>query len=202
MSEPDLPEPDAAPPDPAVARAVAAAAAAERLTRDIDAEVQREQAENLIKRHMLAAAALALVPVAVVDVAGLVASQIAMARALARCYGVPFDEMRARATVLSLLTGSAPALSVLALSSGAKLIPGIGTLAGSGSIGVAGAATTYAVGRVLVHHFAQGGTLPGLDAARLRGRFRRELRHGLRLAKRSVPGSRSAAPAEQRHAAD
>jgi hypothetical protein len=64
MSEPDAAPPHPAPdpsPDPAVERAVAAAA--ERLTRDIDAAVRREQAENLIQRHMLAAAALALVPV-------------------------------------------------------------------------------------------------------------------------------------------
>jgi uncharacterized protein (DUF697 family) len=120
--------------------------------------------------------------VAVLDIAALVESQVALARSLARCYDVPFQELRAKSLILSLLAGSAPTLSVLALSSGAKLMPGIGTLAGSGSIGVAGAATTHALGRVLVHHFEHGGTLLTLDLSRLRKRFRRELRRGWRVA--------------------
>ncbi|WP_058553492.1 DUF697 domain-containing protein [Thiohalocapsa sp. ML1] len=203
MSEPDAAPPATDPdPDPAVEHALAAAVAAEQLTRDIDAAVRREQAENLIQRHMLAAAALALVPVALLDMAGLIASQIAMTRALARCFDVPFDEVRARAVLLSLLTGSAPTLSMLALSSGAKLIPGIGTLAGSGSIGVAGGAVTYALGKVLAHHFEHGGTLRGLDGSRLRGRFRRELRRGWSLAQGAIPGSRKRPSADQVNAAD
>jgi uncharacterized protein (DUF697 family) len=169
-------------PDQTVERAVAAAAVAERMTNDVEAALRREQAENLIKKHVLAAAALSLVPLAILDIAAMVVNQIAMARGLAQCYDVPFDELRARTVVISLLAGSAPTLSVMALSSSAKLIPGIGTLFGSGTIGVTGGAATYALGRVLIRHFEGGGTLLSLDLKRLRECFRAELRRGREVA--------------------
>jgi uncharacterized protein (DUF697 family) len=196
-----LSEPVDVRPDRSVEPAVAAAEAAEQLTRDIDAAVRRAQTENLIKGHVLAAAAASLVPVALLDIAALVAGQIVMARRLARYYGVPFDELRARVTVMSLLAGSLPTLSVMALSSGAKLIAGIGTLVGSGSVAVAGGAATYAVGKVLVHHFEHGGTLLSLDARQQRLRFRRELRRGWGVAAQAARSDRRRASPDGVHTA-
>jgi hypothetical protein len=67
---------------------------------------------------------------------------------------------------------------VVTLSSFLGLIPGIGTLVGSGGVAVVGGATTYAVGEVLVHHFERGGTLLDIDVKALKGRFQREIKRG------------------------
>jgi uncharacterized protein (DUF697 family) len=138
----------------------------------------RRQADNRIKNHVLAATTLGLVPLPLFDLALLIGNQVAMVHGLARLYDVPFDRVRTRAIVTSLLAGSAPVLSVVALSSGAKLMPGIGSLAGSGGVAVTGGAVTYGVGQVFLHHFADGGNLFDVDVKGMRRLFQRKVREG------------------------
>jgi len=158
-----------------------AAAPEEAVAREIDATevaTRHQQAKNRIKSHVLAASTLGLVPLPLFDLALLVGNQVAMVYGLSRLYGVPFDKLRARAIIASLLAGSAPVLSVVGLSSGAKLMPGIGSLLGSGSVAVSGGALTYAVGQVFVQHFEGGGSLLDLDPAAMRRLFRRKVKEG------------------------
>ncbi|QQO54779.1 MAG: DUF697 domain-containing protein [Thiohalocapsa sp. PB-PSB1] len=180
-----------APNDDASLRACAAADMAEKLTRDIDSVVRCQQAENLIKSHVLSAATVGLVPFPVFDAAALVVIQVAMIRSLAALYQIAFDEIRAKAMLMSLVSGSIPTLSVIALSSGAKLLPGIGTLPGSGGIAVAGSAITYAMGRALIYHFEQGGTLLKLNRRALRSRFRGELKQALVIGRKRASHCRA-----------
>ena len=159
----------------------AAAAADDAVQREIDATeaaTLRQQADNLIKNHVLAATTLGLVPLPLFDLALLIGNQVAMVHGLAGLYGVPFDKLRTRAIVTSLLAGSAPVLSVIGLSSGAKLVPGIGSLFGSGGVAVTGGALTYAVGQVFVRHFSGGGDLFNVDLKAMRRLFKRKLKEG------------------------
>jgi uncharacterized protein (DUF697 family) len=158
--------------------ATAAGDGAEGLEQAIDATeaaTLRQQAENLIKTHVLAATTLGLVPVPLFDLALLIGNQVALVHGLSQRYGVPFDKVRTRAIILSLLSGSAPVLGVIGLSSGAKIMPGIGTLVGSGTVAVSGGALTYAVGEVFVRHFESGGTLLNVDLERMRRLFKRKV---------------------------
>jgi uncharacterized protein (DUF697 family) len=145
---------------------------------EAEAVTRRAQAENIIKNHVMIALPFGLVPVPLFDLALLTGNQVKMVHALSKVYGRPFAKDRAKAIVLSLVGGSAPVLGVLGLSAGAKFVPGIGTLVGSGGVALSGGAMTYAVGWVFVDHLDSGGTLLDFDLEKAREAMRREFEKG------------------------
>lgn len=154
---------------------------------EIDAAIageRRLKAEDRIKSHVLASMTLGLVPVPAFDLAALFGNHLAMIRALCKLYDLDYNATHVRSMLISLLAGTAPVATVLGLSSGAKLILGIGSLAGSGGLSVTAGAVTYAVGRVLTDHFEHGGDLRQPDIGALRARLRRELARGREFALR------------------
>jgi len=142
-----------------------AAARAERLAR----------AHSLVQNYVLASAGIALVPVPLLDLAGITAVQVKLVHGLAKHYDVPFKENIAKSLVAALLSGASSVLLVKGLASLAKAIPVLGTLA-SGSIAISGASVTYAVGEVFIRHFESGGTLLDFDPKQVKGLFQRLLK--------------------------
>jgi uncharacterized protein (DUF697 family) len=138
---------------------------------------RREDSEQTIKNHVMVALSLGLVPVPVFDFALLVGNQIKMVHGLGKIYEQSFPENRAKAIVISLVGGSLPVLGVLGLSA-LKVMPGIGSLGGSGSVAITGGILTYAVGRVFVRHFESGGTFIDLQMDKARDQFNQEIKRG------------------------
>jgi len=161
--------------------------AEEQLAEIAAAELQAT-ANNTIKNHVMVAMTLGLVPLPVFDVALLIGNQVKMVHGLSELYETPFEENRVKSIVISLIGGSTPVLGVIGLSTGAKLIPGIGSLVGSGGVAITGGALTYAVGRVFVHHFESGGTLLSFDAKKMRKLFKKELDAGREAAAETSAG--------------
>ena len=161
-----------------------ATARAERLAR----------AHSLTQNYVLASASIALVPVPLVDLVGLMALQIKLVHGLAKHYDVPFKENVARSLVASLLSGASSTLLARGLASLAKAVPVLGTLAGGGGIAVSSASVTYAVGEVFIQHFESGGTLLDFDADKLKALFKRTLKN--------APVEAAAVPAEAETSAD
>ena len=122
-------------------------------------ESQRLTAQNIIKTHMAAGSALALLPMPLFDLAALTGTQVSLLRSLSMHYGVDFNEKKGKVLLTSLISGSIPLLTVVGLSSFAKLIPGIGTIGGGISMTVLASSIIYASGQVFSRHFEQGGTL-------------------------------------------
>ncbi len=143
-----------------------AVARAERLAR----------AHRLTQNYVLVAAGIALVPVPLIDLVGLMALEVKLVHSLAKHYDVPFKENVARSLLASLLSGASSTLLARGLASLAKAVPGLGTLAGSGGIAVSSASVTYAVGEVFIQHFESGGTLLNFDADKLKGLFTSKLK--------------------------
>ena len=141
------------------------AARAERLAR----------AHSLVQNYVLASASIALVPVPLLDLAGITAVQVKLVHGLAKHYDVPFKENIAKSLVAALLSGASSVLLVKGLVSLAKAIPVLGTLAG-GSIAISGASVTYAVGEVFIRHFESGGTLLDFDPKQVKDLFQRLLK--------------------------
>ncbi len=139
---------------------------------------RRVQADNIVKNHVMVAMSFGLVPVPLFDLALLSGNQVAMASALSGLYGVPFEKQKVQSIVIALVSSALPVLGVIGLSSGAKLIPGIGSLFGSGAVAVTGGAVTYGVGQVFIAHFESGGSLLELDPAKMRALFKQEVRNG------------------------
>ncbi|MGB0848729.1 MAG: DUF697 domain-containing protein [Thiolinea sp.] len=135
---------------------------------------QHLAAQNIVKTHMVAGAALALLPVPIFDLAALSGTQLNLLRSLCRHYDVNFDEQRGKALLTSLISGSLPLLTVMGLSSFARLLPGIGTIGGSISMTVFSSAFIYATGQVFIHHFEYGGTLENFDGKHWRKFFKKK----------------------------
>lgn len=153
-------------------------------------------AESSIKSHVIASMTLGLIPIPVFDLGALVANQIKMVHSLCKLYEVPFVENRVKIIVASLIGGSIPVFGTIGLSSGAKLIPGIGTLLGSGVVSTTGGALTYSVGKVFVKHFESGGTLLTFDTKKMRSLFKKELDKGNEVAEELDADSQAATTAK------
>jgi len=133
------------------------------------------EANNIVKNHVLTGSSMGLIPFALFDIAALSTNQHLMIKHLCQLYSVDFDAQRSKLLVMSLLTGSLPALTIIGISSISKLIPGIGTLGGSAGVALSGGAITYATGQTFIKHFSAGGDLNNFVASRFSGFFKRQL---------------------------
>lgn len=140
-------------------------------------------AQNVVKTHVIAGMALGLLPAPLFDIAALSAVQLNLLRSLCRHYAVAFDEQMGKGIVSSLASGSLPVLTVLGLSSFAKLIPGFGTIGGGISMTVLAGSTIYATGQVFIRHFESGGTLQNFDSKHWQAFFKQQLEEGKALVK-------------------
>ncbi|MEM9916881.1 MAG: DUF697 domain-containing protein [Bacteroidota bacterium] len=127
--------------------------------------VRREKkASEIIRKRVVYAATLGLIPIPILDVASIFASQVLMVRELAKVYRVSFEKRRVE-TFIGILLGDLGTLGFV------KLIPGLGSALGGAKISISAAAATYAIGKVFTQHFHQGGTLFDFDPVASREYF-------------------------------
>lgn len=132
---------------------------------DVTAVDRHAEASKIVSSALGWSAAAGFVPVPVLDVAALAAVQVKMVVDLSALYGEKSSNELARGIVSVLLGTLAPLkLTEVALVSGAKALPVIGTVIGSLSMAAFGTAATYAIGKIFIRHFERGGTIATLDA--------------------------------------
>jgi uncharacterized protein (DUF697 family) len=140
-------------------------------------------ADRLVRNYTLAAMAVGLVPIPLLDLAGVMAVQLKMLHGLAPLYDIEFRADLGRAAVASLIGGTLPAAAAPALAfSLSKIIPLSGQLLGAGSQTLLAGAATYAIGKVFIQHFAAGGTFLTFDPEVVRDYFEQQLEHGKHMA--------------------
>jgi uncharacterized protein (DUF697 family) len=121
--------------------------------------LRRARAREVIERHAKYAAVGGLIPLPIVDIAGVTAIVVRMARELARLYEMSEDLDRTRAIVLGLIGGAAPVgVGALTASSLMRYIPGA-NLVGMAVTSIAAAACTRSIGLIFLEHFESGRTL-------------------------------------------
>lgn len=135
-------------------------------------------AQNIVKTHMVAGMGLGLLPAPLFDIVALSGVQLNLLRSLCRHYAIDFDEQVGKSILSSLLSGSLPVLTVLGLSSFAKIIPSIGTIGGGISMTVLAGAAVYATGQVFIRHFEAGGTLQNFDSKHWQAFFKQQFKEG------------------------
>ena len=146
---------------------------------------QYNQAQRMVRQHLLAGTAMSAIPLPMLDVTALMSTQLHLLDKLSQHYAIPFDKKLARLKLLALLGSMLPATTLMGLSSLSKLIPGIGTIAGGVSVSALSGAMIYATGSVFIRHFAAGGTLESFDSKKQRLSFRQNLRRHLHNQSRS-----------------
>lgn len=132
-------------------------------------------AKEIVKRYALYSAGAGLIPMPLVDFAAITAINVKMVKDLGTLYGLEFSQDRIRPLVGSVIAGySATQVGYGISGSAMKTVPVLGTIAGVAAVPAAGAAVTYAVGRVFIQHFASGGTFLDLDPDKVRAYFSRK----------------------------
>jgi uncharacterized protein (DUF697 family) len=144
--------------------------------------LRKTEAQNIVKNNIISSMASGLVPIPLFDIISLTNIQFHMVQALAEHYEVPVDNI-SRSLITSLISGTLPVVSVLGFGSLLKSVPGIGSLAGSGSVSVISGAISYAVGQVFIRHFEQGGTLNDFSPASARNYFGEQFKTGKLIAR-------------------
>ncbi len=155
---------------------------------------QSLKADHIVYEGVLWSVWVAVIPFPLVDALFIGAVLLKMISRLAVEYRVPFSRVKARALVIALLAGSGNGLWTRAMLSGSGLKLLSGPLAALGMLTVAGA-TTYAVGQVFKHHFAQGGDLDNFHPGEQAEAFNQALEQGKRVANQAK--SSKNAPPEQ-----
>lgn len=145
-------------------------------------EVDPAVVDRTIKNHMWAAAGLGIIPVPWVDLAGVTLVQLNMLRKLSGYYGVPFVKNVVKNLVGALLGGVIPAAVASPVASLVKFVPLVGTAIGVLTAPVIGAATTYAVAKVFVQHFASGGTFLTFDPEKVKDYYAQMFKEGQQVA--------------------
>lgn len=161
-------------------------------------ESKQMTAQNIIKTHMVAGSALALLPVPLFDLAALTGTQVSLLRSLSQHYDViDFDEQKGKVLLASLISGSIPLITVMGLSSFAKLIPGIGSIGGGISMTVLASSLIYATGQVFAKHFESGGTISDFNSKYWKNYFTEKFEEKKAQMKRQkvVDGEKDNAPA-------
>ncbi|MQP66434.1 DUF697 domain-containing protein [Niveispirillum sp. SYP-B3756] len=155
-------------------------------------------ASNEIKSYVVAAVALSAVPLPLVDVAGIAAIQLRMIQKLSQLYGKPFSSSLGSSLQGALLGTFGGLGGGLAVGSLVKIVPGIGWALSAATMPIAAGASTYAIGRVFVRHYEEGGSLFNLDAGKFKAFAREQYEKGkqlARIAKREAKEAKDAAAA-------
>lgn len=131
----------------------------------------KKKAQKIIQQRTLFAAGAGLIPIPIVDEAAILGVQLVMLKDIAKTYNIEFKQEVVKSLVGSIL-GNVGTVGLI------KFIPGLGSFLGGAAVAVAGAAATYAVGKVFMQHFSQGGTLLDFDPISSRAYFKEEFEKG------------------------
>jgi len=159
----------------------------------LSSEERLAASQKIVKRNTYIAAGVAAVPVLPpgVDLAALGGVQVLMIKQLSDLYRVPFKENVARNVVAALVgTLSSRVLAAGVVGSMLKVLPGFGAVIGGLlALPAVSGAVTYALGKVFVKHFEEGGTLLDLDVNKVRDFFASQYQLGRKVAAEPAPAA-------------
>lgn len=151
---------------------------------EIEEITQLEYAHRVVRKFTLIGAGVGVIPLPLVDLAGVLAIQMKMISELSEVYQVKFLEHKVKNIIASLVGSFGAGLTVVpVLASALKLIPGVGTAASSlVAMPIITGGSTYALGQVFVMHFEAGGTLLDFDADAMHEYFSEQYQKGKTVA--------------------
>ncbi|MDM8550061.1 DUF697 domain-containing protein [Desulfobacterales bacterium HSG2] len=145
--------------------------------------VSKDELDRLIRHHVYGSMAVGLIPIPLVDFACVTLIQMNMLRVLARRYDVPFSKDVVKNILSALVGGMVPATASLPLAASiSKTVPVAGTAAGIVTMPIIGGASTYAVGKVFIQHFASGGTFLTFNPEKVREYYAEMFKEGKNVA--------------------
>lgn len=141
---------------------------------------RKKQSNKVIRNHIAWSMGAGLIPIPIADIFAVSAIQLDMVKQLARTYDVDFRETEGKALITSLVGSS---IARLMAGGAAKIIPGLGSVIGGGTMAILSGASTYALGEVFREHFETGGTFLDFDVDRVRKAYNDKFEKGKVVAK-------------------
>jgi len=149
----------------------------------IGSEPSKDQTYAQLRYHVWTAMGVGLIPVPVVDLVALTGVHVNLLRVLAKMYHVPFRKGIMRNILSSLIGGAIPVATAPTIAvSLAKAIPMAGQTVGVVTMPIMAGASTYALGRVFIQHFASGGTFLTFDPESVKEYYAEMLQEGQTVA--------------------
>jgi len=147
---------------------------------DATGEINRLKADIVITRHFAVAVGAGFIPVPVVDFAAVTVVQLTMLAQIFAIYQQPFSKEAAAGIIASLVGGAVTGgeAGFLAIGSGLKFIPVVGTALSWLLTPALAGATTYAIGKVFVRRLESGGSLLTFDGKKLKGNMEEAMEEG------------------------
>ena len=146
--------------------------------------VSKEEMDRLIRHHVWASIGVGLVPIPLVDMVGLTAIQVNLLRKIAKAYEISFFKDKVKNILGSLLGSTVPSAAGPTLAASIiKTVPVVGWTVGAITMPTIAGASTYAVGKVFVQHFASGGTFLTFDPEKTKEYFAQMFEEGRKVAK-------------------
>lgn len=136
------------------------------------------EANGIVKKYMLGALGVGIVPFPLLDMAVLSGIQLKMLHSLANLYGVKFSDHIGKSLITSLLGGGIPLSLSFNLVSLLKSLSPYGKIAGMISNSLFSGASTYAVGKVFIQHFESGGTFLNFNPQEVRDYYTQQFKKG------------------------
>lgn len=138
-------------------------------------QLRAVQADASISKHVALAAGTGFIPFPVFDVAATIGVQTDLLWHLFKVYGQEISREKARSVVTVLLGAAVPSLAASTISSGLKLIPGVGTALSFFTSPSLAATSTYVVGKVVQDHLAGGGNILDLQLSKAKDKVAEEM---------------------------
>ncbi len=142
------------------------------------------RSERIIENAMAASMGLGIIPLPLVDSAGIMRIQLYMIRELSKAYQIKFSLVRSQALVTSLIGGlGSVSIATGLFGSLVKLIPVFGGIAGALTLPVVAGAFTYALGKLCIQSFSHGEQAPVSISQATRRSFNEYFQKGIKAAK-------------------
>ncbi len=139
----------------------------------------KESVNRVLRYHVWTSMGVGLIPVPIADLVALTGVQANLLRVLAKIYHVPFSKGIVRNLISALVGGVIPVITAPAVAASVtKAIPAVGQTAGVVTMPIIAGATTYAIGKVFIQHFASGGTFLTFDPEKVKDYYAEMLKEG------------------------
>lgn len=135
--------------------------------------------DKIIRDHVIWSIAAGFVPIPLADIAAVSYVQVDLVKDLCKLYDQDYSKVELQTWVASVAGSSLARFS----ASLVKGLPFFGTAAGAISMSILAGAATYAIGQVLVRHFASGGTIENFDISRMNKYYKMKFEEGKKVAK-------------------
>ncbi|MCK5525010.1 MAG: cache domain-containing protein [Thiomargarita sp.] len=144
--------------------------------------VSNEALSLTLKKHVSLSMGVALIPIPIVDFVSVTAIQMSLLSEIAEKFGVPFSKEKVKSLLFSLVGGSIPVAANMPVASMIKSIPVIGTVSGLITMPIISGASTYAIGKLFIQHFADGGTFSNFEPQNAKEDYAKMSEDGMKIA--------------------